>query len=244
MKLLLFDVDGTLCNSGKKISEATIQALKLLNQKDDLELMIVGGGTYNKIKDQIEPVCSLFSYLMTENGIMSYNQKGDLIYQNSLRNQWNDYQVSAIVEALMDYNSKVQGLPVKTGKFIDLRRGLIYFCPIGQNCTEQDRKDFVVYDKKHSFRIKMIEQLKNKYSALKDLEMSLGGQLGISISPMGWDKSFIENIVDFDCYDKIHFFGDKLDEYGSDAPVKKIKQIKCHQVDNPTHTIDLLEKLF
>jgi hydroxymethylpyrimidine pyrophosphatase-like HAD family hydrolase len=51
--LLLFDVDGTICDSGKKISSQMIdQLVKMKNNGYDLG--IVGGGTFNKIMHQLD----------------------------------------------------------------------------------------------------------------------------------------------------------------------------------------------
>lgn len=48
--LYLFDVDGTLAESGKRVS---IETAKLLNKlKENNEIGIVGGGKYSKILEQ------------------------------------------------------------------------------------------------------------------------------------------------------------------------------------------------
>jgi len=241
-RLILFDVDGTLCKSGCKISGEMIEVLNLISH--DYTIMILGGGTYEKIKWQIGPSICLFDLVLSENGIMTYNQSGELIYENNIRSFWGDAKLNKVVENLMDWNAnhckfpKNRGL-IKTGKFIDLRKGLIYFCPIGASCTAEDRANFVNFDEEVDFRLKMIADLRS-YKSLVGTEMSLGGQLGISISPVGWDKSFVKNIITIKDYNEIFFFGDKLGTGGSDAPVKKLTDIVCLPVANPDHTLTYL----
>ena len=50
--LLLFDVDGTITHSGKKIGQQIIQTLSLLKKR--FELGIVGGGKLEKILYQLD----------------------------------------------------------------------------------------------------------------------------------------------------------------------------------------------
>ncbi len=53
MKLLLFDVDGTICDSGKKITcQMALQLNKLVQV--GCVIGIVGGGTFNKIIYQLD----------------------------------------------------------------------------------------------------------------------------------------------------------------------------------------------
>ena len=81
----------------------------------------------------------------------------------------------------------------------------------------------------------MMTELRS-YKHLAGLEMSLGGQMGISISPVGWDKSYVQKVINLNLYDEIFFFGDKMGIGGSDAAVKKVSKIKCIPVQNPDHT--------
>ena len=41
------------------------------------------------------------------------------------------------------------------------------------------------------------------------LTFSIGGQIGIDVCPVGWDKTFCLQFVPPEAFDVIHFFGDK-----------------------------------
>ncbi len=236
--LLLFDVDGTLCLSGQTATTEMKNTLTAANNRG-FDLAIIGGGTYDKITYQMGDIKSLFTYICTENGIVSY--KGDYcVLCDDLRNHWDNHKLTQIVDCLLRCLLSLDDLPVKTGKFIDLRRGLIYFSLIGQNCTYEERQLFKKMDKNGDYRIKVINRLKEEFPIFEDIELSLGGELGISVSPGGWDKSFVKNVIDLDQYDHVYFYGDKLEEWGSDYPMRKIDKVTCHSVKSPSDCIQLI----
>ena len=228
--LLLFDVDGTLCNSGEIASSEMIQILTKLKNK--YTLGIVGGGKYEKIKHQFsDKLYDIFTYVFTESGIINY-KNNIKIYEDDIRNKIN---ITKINNILLKYLCDLD-LPIKTGTFIDLRRGLIYFTPIGQNCTTQDRSNFILLDKKNNIRQKIIKDLSK---LLPELEIMSGGEIGLSISPKGWNKSFVLRFLKKE--KNIIFFGDKIYPGGNDYPLAIQKEInKYHQVNNYNETIQII----
>ena len=66
-KIILFDVDGTLTESTMVIKDEMINTLKAVKKNHDLA--IVSGGTFSKLKSQIqEKNLDLFNYIFAENG--------------------------------------------------------------------------------------------------------------------------------------------------------------------------------
>jgi phosphomannomutase len=257
MKLILFDVDDTLCKSGQQISTDTLNKLILLQNNYDLG--IVGGGKYIKINDQFTKnktyLDKLFKYVFTENGMIGHtfnigynfneNNKSELLYHNSIRQKLGIEKISIINNFLLKLVANTD-LPLKTGSFIDLRDGLIYFTPIGQNCTIEDRLVFKEFDKKNNTRIHMVKTLEKEFP---ELYIGLGGEIGICISPTGWNKSYIMNYLDDvknDCiYDEIHFIGDKIYPGGNDYPLAIHKGIaKYYQTYGPEHTCKIIDNFF
>lgn len=70
--LILFDVDGTLCESGKKITQDMYNILKSIKTKYNCVYGIVDGGTINKILYQMDEYKFLFDYIFSECGAMVY----------------------------------------------------------------------------------------------------------------------------------------------------------------------------
>ena len=66
----------------------------------------------------------------------------------------------------------------------------------------------------------------------------IGGDTGIDIYPVGWDKSQI--LSDFDSNDNLYFFGDKTLPGGNDEPLAKLVS-KTYQVRDWKHTFETLQ---
>ena len=65
--------------------------------------------------------------------------------------------------------------------------------------------------------------------------MKLGGQIGIGVHPIGWDKSYIFN--DPDSYKEIIFMEIVAD--GNDYPLYSYPKIKGHYVKSPKETMEI-----
>ncbi len=85
----------------------------------------------------------------------------------------------------------------------------------------------------------MLDRLRNTFP---ELAITLGGQTGIDIGPLGSDKSQI--LRDFDDDDELHFFGDKMDEGGNDyslAEAVKKRGGYVYHVSDYLETMELLK---
>lgn len=107
----------------------------------------------------------------------------------------------------------------------------------GRNADMDTRKDYVEYERVHKERPvfkRLIE------AAHEDLEVSIGGQTGLDISPMGKDKS---QILHWLPDEQAHFFGDKMEEGGNDFSLKMAlleNDNMCTQVRGPDETYRIL----
>jgi len=73
------------------------------------------------------------------------------------------------------------------------------------------------------------------------LRAVVGGETGLDISPIGYDKSQI--IKQFRPYDDIVFFGDKMEEGGNDYPLAQVNTKGTnHHVDGWEHTWKILKR--
>nr|QBK89230.1 MAG: phosphomannomutase [Mimivirus LCMiAC02] len=238
MKLLLFDIDGTICESGEKIDDTMTKTL--LNIKNKYTLGLVSGGEYNKVCNQISKLWDIFEYVFTENGLVSYKNK-KLVSESDIRDKLGMNTITHINEVLMKYLSQTNKILIKTGSFINLRKGLIYFTPIGQNCTKQERLSFVEYDTKNNIRMEIIKDLS---SLLPDLSFCIGGQIGISISPKGWDKCKALDLIKLNKYNEIIYIGDRIHPHGNDYSIAIDKRVsKYYNVTSLHNTLYILNSL-
>lgn len=240
MKLLLFDVDGTLAKSTLQLEDNMLNRLiELKNQ--GYELSIVGGGTYEHIIYQIggHKNEKLFKYIFSENGLVTYKD-GKLFHENDIKKEISEELIQTIINFVLIHIATMK-LPFKRGSFIRFRKGMLYITPIGGDCSKKERAEFAKYDSKHKLREIMIDILMNNFSKF-GIDVKMGGQIGIGLHPKGWDKTYILNLINMKDYEEIHFFGDRCTPNGNDYPLYSHKGINGNHVKNPDHTLELLKK--
>lgn len=103
-------------------------------------------------------------------------------------------------------------IPVKTGTFVEFRTGLINVSPIGRNCTQEERDEFVKFDKENHILVNLRKALLDKFGEKMNLTISIGGQISVDCFPNGWNKTYALQHVENGGYKEIHFFGDKTME--------------------------------
>ena len=239
MKLILFDVDGTLAESTLSISQNMINILTTFKEDPCYELGIVGGGEYSKIISQIgQENIHLFKYIFSENGLVSYKEN-DLLHKNDIKDALSENYLQKIINFVLHYIANLE-LPYKRGSFVRFRTGMLYVTPIGGDCSHEERNAFVTYDTVHNVRQTMIDALKK---AFPDISILLGGAIGLGIHPKGWDKSYIMQFINKNDYDSITFYGDRCTPDGNDYPLFSHPDIKGFCVENPQETINYLLKI-
>lgn len=186
--LVLFDVDGTLTPARKAI-EAEFEEFLYTKVKPIATLGVVGGSDYTKILEQLngKRVLNEFDYVFPENGLV-HIEKGVEISKQSIQKHLGEEILKRFINFCLRYIADLS-IPVKRGTFIDFRNGMINVCPIGRQCTYEERLEFNRYDEEHFVRRKMIEVLKKEFADV-DLTFSIGGQISIDAFPFGWDKTY------------------------------------------------------
>lgn len=186
-KLLLFDVDGTICDSGKKISsQMASQLIKLV--EIGCELGIVGGGTFDKIISQLDNQFNP-KYIFSECGSVfnlfnSSINKYELVNKNNLRLEPEYPQINKLVKTCLNYISKSEYLI--SGNFIDLRNGLIYVSMVGMVATDEERSNFIRLDSIHNYINELIQILQSQSLELgidECVDICLERSIGIPIYP-------------------------------------------------------------
>lgn len=240
--LLLFDVDGTIAHSGKKIEQN--MANMLVGLKDRFDLGIVGGGKLEKILYQLDGIdCN---HYFTECGcvyhkVIDYSLKE--IYIKNIRTHKLYPKINILVKETLSYLSKVDY--TLSGNFIDLRNGIIYISLIGMVATEEERQYFIDLNKKHEYISKLLSRLKDKaleMDILSSLSICKGGEVGIAIYPLEHDKVQVLDTL-LKEYDIIHYFGDKFDSDGNDYKLITNTSVIGHKVTCVEDTLEILNKM-
>ena len=250
MKLILFDVDGTLTPARKKIESPMFTCLQNLRNNTNLDIGFVGGSDLNKQKEQLgEDNFFLFKWRFSENGLLGYHDN-NCIHERSFVEALGEYHFKIFINICLEVLSNTDS-PVKRGTFIEYRNGMLNVSPIGRACSQEERDHFEVYDNLHNVRKTMIENIQNKWEDylkennfnLLKIKFSIGGQISFDVFPEGWDKTYCLKFVE-DKYDEIHFFGDKTHEGGNDYEIYNDSRVIGHHVNNYNDTIQILNDLF
>lgn len=251
MRLILFDVDGTLTPARLPIKDNMLQCLQQLKQIPDLHIGFVGGSDLSKQIEQLgQENFPLFEWRFSENGLLGYHHQ-ECIHQRSFVEAMSEEHYQQLINTCLFVLSGLE-CPKKRGTFIEYRNGMLNISPIGRACSQQEREEFEQYDQQTQLRQQMIATIKDIWSEylkkyqikdLPELNFSIGGQISVDIFPKGWDKTYCLSFVEHE-YQDIHFFGDKTDPGGNDYEIYHDSRVFGHQVSCPEDTIQILNELF
>ncbi|VBB30306.1 unnamed protein product [Acanthocheilonema viteae] len=181
--ILLFDVDGTLTLPRQKMDPAMSNFLMEVHKT--VPLAIVSGSDLPKVVEQL-----------------GENLEDGKILTCTNRKILSRFNYVFCENGLVGV-SKGTTFPVQ---------GMLNLSPIGRCCTQEERLQFVAYDKEHGVRQKFVKRLQD-FTEGWNLNVCIGGQISIDVFPCGWDKTYcLQFLNDFHT---IHFFGDRT------APVRR-----------------------
>lgn len=201
-RAFIFDVDGTLTLSRQRIDPEFEKYFLEFCQRN--EVFLVTGSdkpkTLEQVGKDIYDSCS---------GV--YQCNGNELWKKTWlvkKNDWRPpYKIQKYLTNLV-YKSKY---PVKAGRHIEYRSGMVNFSVVGRNANDLQRKEYFDWDTENGERNKIVKDLNKKHPELTSV---IGGMISIDIYPRGADKSQI--VRDLNEYDTLHFFGDKIDDKGND----------------------------
>ena len=231
-KKFIFDVDGTLTPSRQEIDPDFEKYMIEFSNENNVYL--VTGSNREKTIEQIGD--TLFHAAKRV-----YNCSGSDVYEGDLNVYRDEWDVPEDVEEfLMDelHHSK---FPIRTGTHVEKRPGGINFSILGrgQGVVLEERDEYVKWDRTHHERKNMAIKIKNRFP---DLEVQVGGQTGLDISPLGRNKGQI--LRDFSKDDFIYFYGDMMNEGQNDFPladaIRKKELGFTYHVHSFQHTWDIL----
>jgi phosphomannomutase len=230
--MVLFDMDGTLTEARKQITNDVVQALRDLS--DHAYIGLVSGSPMNYIQEQMAPAWNQLSTVPVErilimpcNGTQAYvfkrrSSNFELTYKANLTNHLeticaapDPYRelITNLVE-LQAYSMRKYDHPV-SGNFISYRESLLNWCMIGRDASHEDRAAFTFEDSEKDLRQHLRECLRVRLDAsgLHEVDLALGGSTSIDIYPKGWDKTHaLRHLGE----STVWFAGDKCTPSGND----------------------------
>lgn len=242
--LLLFDVDGTLTQP-RLCVEPDFEKFMYEQIKPRATIGIVGGSDLEKMFEQLngQGILKQFDYVFPENGLVQI-ENGVEVGKESIQNHLGEETLQRFINFVLRYLSELK-LPIKRGTFLEFRNGMMNICPLGRQCTREERLAFNKYDNEHHVRQTMIDTLRREFHDV-DLAYSIGGQISFDVFPHGWDKTFALRHVTKPGknYKEIHFFGDKTEPGGNDHEIFVDPRTIGHKVSSPHDTKRILSEIF
>ncbi len=233
--MFLFDVDGTLTPSRKKIDKEfskffsnfckTHEVYLVTGSDRDKTITQLGKTLYNKVK-------------------RVYNCSGNSVWEKNKNVHTSKWSCPFILSSYLELELNASKFKIRTGKHIEERPGCINFSILGRGEDNmKHRSDYVAWDRKMEERDKLAQNLRRLFP---DLCITVGGETGLDISPKGHDKSQI--LQDFETHDTITFFGDKTFVGGNDYSIAHAiinqKLGTVHQVSNYNETWEILKSQY
>lgn len=231
-KKYIFDVDGTLTPSRQQIDSDFEKYM--LDFSDKEEVYLVTGSNREKTIEQIGN--DLF-----QKAKRVYNCSGSDVYEGDINVYRDEWEIPSDVEEFLLDELHHSKFPVRTGTHIERRPGGINFSILGrgQGVVLEERDEYVKWDRKHDERKNIARKIKERFP---NLEVQVGGQTGLDISPLGRNKGQI--LRDFDKDDFLYFYGDMMAEGQNDFPLANIIRTKelgfTYHVHSFEHTWDIL----
>ena len=203
MKKFIFDVDGTLTPSRKKIEHEFWAPFLIFCRNHDVYL--VTGSDRQKTLEQLGlDICYTAKRV--------YNCSGSDAYERDVNVYRDDWELPKDVEMHLKDELVFSDFSLRNGNHIERRPGGVNFSILGRDADPmKGRKEYISWDNIHGEREYIAKRLLYNFP---DLTVALGGQTGIDIGPKGADKSQI--LRDFNENDELHFFGDRMEEGGND----------------------------
>jgi len=198
----IFDVDGTLTPSRQKIAPEFKEWLMDFFWQN--KVYIATGSDNPKTVEQLGSDL----YNLTDR---CYNCNGNDVWEGVYNTHSEptgsfDFLEEDLYELLEESKS-----PIKKGRHIEKRPGMVNFSIPGRSITLEDRSLYKQWDKEQGERDYMANFLSEKYPGLN---FSVAGDTGLDITKRGKDKAQI--LLDFEEPQNVMFFGDKMEQGGND----------------------------
>mgnify|MGYP001301914373 FL=1 len=259
MKIVLFDMDGTLTPPRQEMDWSMVDALYNL-QSSGFEIGILSGSDLQYIRQQCNVLfdltrvdCSGIHWLPC-NGTkyFKYTRLSDervdfkKIYEHNMRENLGKKKWRRLIQLLVNLQSSMTHVHRKiplTGTFIDYRGSTVNWCPIGRSAGRPDRDLWELLNKDNSIRKVWLKLAKEGLlnANLDDVVIKYGGDTSFDIYPEGWDKTFA--FRNFSDYKEIYFVGDRCTPTGNDYEAFKLAGSNGFETKSPEQTKDIISQL-
>ncbi len=238
-KVIIADVDGTICESCQQITEEMAQEINQLIKKGYTFAFISGTGL-ESLKRMVSSGVKEEHYLLATTGTNCTKvrkEEIETLYNHSLPKKDKDKIVAAFEKLVNCYN--IKSWTTKEDQIQD-RDSQITLSAIGRHAPTEEKAK---YDPDGKKRLEWVEFLRKELNE-EEYEIKVAGTTSIDITLKGMDKEKgIRNIATHlgVPFSQILFFGDKIFPGGNDYPATKV--VDCISVEKPEDTLKKLKEM-
>tara|TARA_Y100001938_G_scaffold128452_1_gene182228 strand:+ start:594 stop:1340 length:747 start_codon:yes stop_codon:yes gene_type:complete len=244
-KIFIFDVDGTLTPSRRKMAKDFKDFFSEWIKKN--KFYLVTGSDLPKLQEQMdfmeihaEGIFTCCGNQFWQPDPAVHPKHCDLIYEN-------EFKIPEKLEKLLEVFLMTSPYHHRAGNHIEDRDSMLNFSVVGRNCSLMERDNYFKYDNEEGERKKLSTIIKHKFP---ELDAVIGGQISIDIYPKGNDKSQILDIIKQDRLveaDEYIFIGDRTMKGGNDYPLARLMKntdnCSYYQTGGWNETQNILENL-
>jgi phosphomannomutase len=207
--IYLFDVDGVLTDTGYNIDPA-FKDWFIKWSKGKRYALVTGSALERTIEQVGEDI--------VENAILVANCMGNSVYQEGRKVNLNEFTFSDEEQQFLLNFVKNTKFDIKAGNHLVSRPGSYNFSVVGRDATNPQREKYKQFDERNKERLMIAEQFKERFP---HYDVYIGGDISIDICMKGANKGqVIDYISNMKGDSRLAFFGDKMDEWGIDTPLK------------------------
>ena len=171
MKKFIFDVDGTLTPSRKKIEHEFWAPFLIFCRHHDVYL--VTGSDRQKTLEQLGlDICYTAKRV--------YNCSGADVYEKDKNVYRDEWELPKKVENFLMDELAYSCFPIRNGNHIERRPGGVNFSILGRDSDPMlGREEYIKWDKERLEREDIADRLRNQFP---ELNVQIGGQTGLDLS--------------------------------------------------------------
>ncbi len=144
-------------------------------------------------------------------GMVVYNCAGNQVSNRGIEVSRNEWELPDGFEDWLMSMVDNSPYPIRTGRHVERRIGLVNLSVVGRNATMGTRKHYHEWDTHRGEREKMAAAIMSSWPGI---EATVAGETGIDIYPEGRSKAQLATLLA--AHAPLHFFGDRMDQAGND----------------------------
>ena len=251
--VVLFDMDGTLTEPRKPFASILSSPLKQLVQVADIG--IVTGADLTLLQEQMDSIINdnairYSLHILPCNGTQYLrppefpSESHKLVKSVSMQEELGRVAWRRLMEIIINQQLRASELDIPlTGQFINNRKSLINWSPSGRACSDKERKKFGKFDRKYSFRRRVLNELRSELTSatIDNVTVKLGGETSFDIYPTGWDKTYSLRYFE---NSNVWFVGDRAQTpKGNDYEIYKACEPRSYHTSGPEKTVSIIQEI-